>query len=118
VLLAPERDVPAEYYEAVGYRALGGCLIRIDMLERFAAQVRALARHGPFAAPPALGALLGATAAETGAMLEALGLRATVDEGGTVYASAPRRGRGKPRRSGPPVPDSPFAALRRQLPAQ
>jgi len=118
VMIVPERDVPAGYYEAVGYRALGGRLVRLDMLERFAAEARALGRGGPFTAQPKLGALLGATAAETGAILEALGYRATAGEAGVTYTAQPRSRR-RPRRGGQPADsDSPFAALRRVQPAE
>jgi ATP-dependent RNA helicase SUPV3L1/SUV3 len=118
VMIVPERDVPAGYYEAVGYRALGGRLVRLDMLERFAAAARALGRGGPFTAQPKLGALRGATAAETGAILEALGYRATPGEAGVTYSAQPRTRRGPRRGARPSDSDSPFAALRRMQPAE
>ena len=122
VMLTPEAGVPAGYYEAIGYRALAGRVIRLDMLERFAFDARTLARQGAFIPPAALGALLGATLAETGAVLEALGFRPQPGESGTTYAAAPRRDRGKRRRHDAQRPekpraDSPFAALRRLQPA-
>ncbi len=119
VLVVPEGDVPPGYYEAIGYRALGGTLVRLDMLERFAFDARALARSGAFTPSPALGALLGATRAETAALLEALGYRPVQTETGIVFAAPQgqgRRGRKRrPDRREPP--DSPFAALRRMQPA-
>jgi ATP-dependent RNA helicase SUPV3L1/SUV3 len=118
VMLAPERDVPPGYYEALGYRALGGKLVRLDMLERFAAEARALARAGTLGASPKLGALLGATAAETGAMLEGLGYKAVAGEAGTTYAADPRARRRTRARKPMPDLDSPFAPLLRIQPAE
>jgi ATP-dependent RNA helicase SUPV3L1/SUV3 len=120
-MLAPEAGAPDGYYEAIGYRALGGRMIRLDMLERFAFEARNLARQGPFAPPGALGALLGATLAETGAILVALGFRPAATETGTVYTATPRRERLRQaekakRRGRKRDPDSPFAALRRLQP--
>ncbi len=121
VMLTAEGGTPPAYYEAIGYRALGARMVRLDMLERFAFEARTLARQGPFAPPGTLGALLGATIAETGAILIALGFRAATNETGTVYTATPRRERLKKQakakhRDQPRDPDSPFAALRRLQP--
>jgi ATP-dependent RNA helicase SUPV3L1/SUV3 len=119
VMLTAENGTSSAYYEAIGYRALGPRMIRLDMLERFAFEARTLARQGPFAPPSTLGALLGATTTEVGAILIALGFKATTSETGTVYSAMPRRERvkkqenAKRRREKPRNPDSPFAALRR-----
>jgi len=122
VMATPERDVPHEFYEAVGYRALGGRLVRLDMLERFAHEARKLAHQGPFAATPALGAMLGGTLADTGAILEALGYRATAGEAGTTFAPSHRMRRQHHKRERarerPTDLHSPFAALRRMQPAE
>ena len=121
VMVSAEGDTPPAYYEAIGYRALGQRMIRLDMLERFAFEARTLARQGPFAPPGTLGALLGATAAEAGAVLVALGFKATTNDAGTLYAAMPRRERAKKhaqakQRAEKRDPDSPFAALRRLQP--
>ncbi len=124
VMLVPEPEAPPGYYEAIGYRALAGRLIRLDMLERFAFEARTLARQGAFTPPANLGALLGATLAETGAILEALGFRARAGANGTTYQAGPRKGPGKGRHAGKAAQrkegaraDSPFAALKRLQPA-
>ena len=118
VMLTAEPGVPIGYYEAMGYRALGGKLVRLDMLERFAVEARALARQGPFAPPAKLGALLGGTVADIGAILEALGYRGSTGDSGTVFAAARRPGRKRPAPRRPRDLDSPFAALRRMQPAE
>jgi len=98
---------PAGFYDAVGYRVLGPVAVRVDMLERFAAQARTLARahKDGFAAGGDLSAPLGLKADETAAMLEALGYRRA---GPLWKAARPPR----PRRRPPPA-DSPFAVLRK-----
>ncbi|HEY1723680.1 MAG TPA: helicase-related protein [Magnetospirillaceae bacterium] len=117
VMMTAEAGASPAYYEAIGYRALGERMIRLDMLERFAFEARTLARQGPFAPPGNLGALLGATAAEAGTILLALGFKATTNETGTTYAAIPRRDRLKKQAKAKQHaekrnPDSPFAALK------
>jgi ATP-dependent RNA helicase SUPV3L1/SUV3 len=118
ISIAARSDVPPDFYEAVGFRLFGQRAVRVDMLERFAAECRKLARHGPFAASPALLALLGAPPEDAAAVLEALGFKAQAGDPGPVYVPAGRRppktGAGR-RRSAAEA--SPFAALRRMTSA-
>jgi ATP-dependent RNA helicase SUPV3L1/SUV3 len=94
-----------EFYAAVGYRVVGGRAIRVDMLERFAAEARRLARAGAF--PPApLASLLGCRPEEAAAVLDALGFRR---QGDTFL---PGRRPPPPRRRERAHADSPFAVLR------
>lgn len=114
---------PAAFAEVVGYRRLGPRLVRVDILERFAAEVRAAARQGAFAVSPAWGGLLGANATDLEAMVEAMGYAPQQGEDGkrtfTIkHKSAAKTGAGdrkkarpKPRRTDVQA-DSPFAALR------
>jgi len=93
----------------LGYPVLGGVAVRADMLERFAAEARTLARQSPFAPSRLLLSLLGLGGAATTAVLGGLGYQAA--EGG--FAPAPRAK--KPRRRPPAVnADSPFAVLKRR----
>jgi ATP-dependent RNA helicase SUPV3L1/SUV3 len=121
---AARRDpaIRASAYAAMGYRVLGPRILRIDRLERLAAETRRLARKGPFPAAPELAALAGCKLAELPAMLQALGYRAIAAAGSGPVAfharatakggAQDRRARGTlaPRR--PAAPDGPFAKLR------
>ncbi|CAA7621242.1 helicase-related protein [Magnetospirillum sp. UT-4] len=113
VAVAPLAGIPAGFYEAVGYRLAGPRAVRADMLERFAAEARRLAREAPagFLPPPALLSLLGLSATEAALVLAALGFR----RGGGEAAPwlAPTRPKPAPRGRKPANTDSPFAVLRR-----
>ncbi|OIR09034.1 hypothetical protein GALL_86400 [mine drainage metagenome] len=108
--------VPPAFYEAIGFRPLGGRALRLDLLERFTAELRGLARQGPFAPPPALLPPLGLPQADLPAVLAALGYRRQDGGAGPALYAAARRAapprRGRPR----PAADSPFAALRHLIP--
>lgn len=91
-----DASFPVGFYEAVGYRVMGGIAVRVDILERFAAETRALAR----AKTPEPSRLL--------LSLLALGPAATE----TVRAALTQRSKHKGRRERPDNPDSPFAVLR------
>ncbi len=113
-LVMAEGVAPA-FYEAVGFRPLGGRAVRLDLLERFTAELRALARQGPFTPPAVLLPPLGLPQAALPALLAVLGYRRQDGADGAALYTAPRRP--PPRRVGkPPVADSPFAALRRLKP--
>ena len=103
-------------YAAMGYRALGPWVLRVDQLEVFAARLRRLARQGGFAVTPELAALAHCTVGELAAVLPALGYRATRHDDGAQFAAHrhPARHRHGERRR--PVrsetADSPFAKLK------
>jgi len=110
--VAIQAEHPIAFYEAVGYRVLGAKAIRVDMLERFAAEARRLSRETKdgFTLPHQMVSMLGMGADEAGTVLDALGYRKT--EKGWVAA---KRGAPKHRPPGrkPRVnSDSPFAVLR------
>lgn len=130
--LDAEPGAPDPFYDAIGYRVFAGRAVRVDVLERFAAEVRRLLRDkqagggaGPL--PPATLSLIGVTAAQGVAVLRALGYEATLGEDGAIaFAPRPRRKPGRrppragdktpaPRRPAPPAkapdPESPFAVL-------
>ncbi|MDO8607127.1 MAG: helicase-related protein [Phaeospirillum sp.] len=96
-----------DFYDAVGYRVAGGIAVRVDMLERFAAEARTLAKAGPFEPSRLLLSLLGLGAAATASVLTGLGYER--DPAGAFRSGR----RPRPRRQSSPVdPDSPFAVLK------
>ena len=63
------KNVPDEFWLAVGYRRLGGRVMRVDMVERVALLVRTAARDGQFKITEDMLSLAGATREQMGAML-------------------------------------------------
>jgi ATP-dependent RNA helicase SUPV3L1/SUV3 len=122
---AAPRDaaVPDAAYAAMGWRALGPRVLRVDRVERLAAMLRRLARQGPFAATPALAQLAGAALEELAPMLAALGYRALAGDADVSFVPRPgarRAQRAARRRGRRPTgdeagADGPFAKLK-QLP--
>ena len=62
-------NVPDAFWLAVGYRRLGGRVMRVDMVERVAMLVRTAAREGQFKISEDMLSLAGATRDQMGAML-------------------------------------------------
>jgi ATP-dependent RNA helicase SUPV3L1/SUV3 len=115
VSLPCAEGVPAAFYAAIGYAALGGRALRVDRIERLAAAARRLSRQGPFAPTPELAALAGSPIAELTQFLPGLGYRAIVEESGVTFVARRRAGAAKRRsaeRSRPLGEDHPFAKLR------
>ena len=105
-------DHPAAYYDAVGYRRLGKHAIRLDILERFAAELRKLAREGPISPPAPMLSQLGIGAEDMKGLIEAMGYKPK-REGDLVtfhHAKKPRRA---PPKMKPIDENSPFAVLKR-----
>jgi len=88
-------ETPAAFYDAIGYRVFGDRAVRIDIVERIAAEARRLARRGPFGATPTLGALAGCSAEAVAAILVGLGYRrkGTADDGAPLFTPACPRSR-------------------------
>jgi ATP-dependent RNA helicase SUPV3L1/SUV3 len=116
VSVPASEGVAAEFYEACGYRVLGGQALRIDMLDRLALRLRHDSRVGPFALVPEHLSLVGLSAEDAAPVVRALGYRSIEVEGMMKFASRrpPRRAREKaaPAPQTPAAPDSPFAKLR------
>ena len=116
--------VDETFYVACGFRPIGSTGYRIDMLERFAAEARRLAREKVAVLPPATLSLLGINV-EAGVMvLKALGFKARINETGLSFAirrrtpahiKAQRLAAQAPKTAAPS--DSPFAKLRELIPS-
>jgi len=104
------------FYEAVGYRVVGNRALRVDILERFTAETRRLARESGaagFAPSPLLLSLIGASKDEVAMVLGALGFEPRDhDDGISRFHPAGRPPR-RHQRSQAISADSPFAVLRR-----
>lgn len=127
-----DEGVPSGFYEAVGFRVVGTVAVRVDMLERFAAELRRLTREKAAVLPPPLLSLLGIGAIEAPAVLAALGYVTETTDEGLAFKPQPRRapskgkgGNGKGRKpkaarkpgggrapSRKDMEDSPFAVLK------
>jgi ATP-dependent RNA helicase SUPV3L1/SUV3 len=106
-----EKD-PPDFFEAAGFRPLGRFAVRLDMLERFAAAARHLARSGSFSVSPAMSSTIGLSPGEAGSVLEALGYRPEKTAEGILYQAAPRQKTRRPLRPPERRENSPFAVLR------
>ncbi len=115
--LAVDTKLPVGFYAALGYRVVGGCAFRVDVVERIAAKARKLARLGPFTPGADLASLARCNPADVGALLASIGYRAEPpDAGGLVcyvWPDKPRskRASGKPARRRGGDAASPFAKL-------
>ena len=73
VAIDAAEGVDDNFWLAVGYRRLGGRVMRVDMIERVAMLVRTAAREGSFKLTEEMLSLAGATREQMGAMLLDLG---------------------------------------------
>jgi ATP-dependent RNA helicase SUPV3L1/SUV3 len=106
-------DRPAAWYEAVGYRRLGRQAIRLDMLERFAAELRKLAREGPISPPAAWMSQLGVGPEDMNHLIEAMGYTPRREGDIVTFHHARRPQRRKPPKVTKIDENSPFAVLKR-----
>jgi ATP-dependent RNA helicase SUPV3L1/SUV3 len=117
VCVSIDSEVPADFYEAIGYRPLGSLAVRVDILERFAARVRMLAQKGSFVPDTRLSMLIGCDVKTAEVVLGALGYEPCCNEGARVFRPSQRsvKGVGRQRggqRRGRLRESSPFAKLR------
>jgi ATP-dependent RNA helicase SUPV3L1/SUV3 len=108
--------VQGEAMLPMGFAVFDGFAVRVDILERIAAQLRARARGGAvFSLPPTLAAEAGLTRGELALLVEALGFRAQTGTEGTLIYGKPesrrRRDQTAKRPGGASAAASPFAAL-------
>ena len=102
---------------ALGYADFGTFALRVDILERIAARIRAEARAGAtFEISPALAAEAGLARGELGLLMEALGFLPATDVGPAAFTrptvTRRRQGPRRPPATGPVV-GSPFEVLAR-----
>jgi ATP-dependent RNA helicase SUPV3L1/SUV3 len=114
--------VPDTFYVACGYRPVGDVGYRIDMLERFAAELRRLAREKIAVLPPATLSLLGINMETALGVLKVLGFKAKIDDAGlsfTLRRRTPAHVKAKrlaARGAAAAPSDSPFAKLKILIP--
>jgi len=101
------------FYRAIGYLRLGPRALRVDMVERLAAETRKATRKGRVAVKPELISLSGSTADQFRAVMAGLGFRVSGPEGALTIGvdRAARRARPAARRGDRLDPASPFAKL-------
>lgn len=102
------------FYLACGYQPMGAAAYRVDMVERFAAEVRKLARDKVTLLPPALLSLVGAPLDAAVPILQALGFRAKLTPEGVMFGF---KRKPKPAPEEAPPMDSPFARLKELIPS-
>ncbi|MBL4721772.1 MAG: hypothetical protein JKY20_11660, partial [Alphaproteobacteria bacterium] len=108
----------ATVWAMMGFQVVGGRALRVDVLEKFAALTRKLARSGPFTPPQQMLSMAGCDAAALVPVLRDLGYRPKETADGTVFLPKKRRGKRRhdPRknqsRASEMDPHSPFAKLR------
>ncbi len=124
--VTPEPGTGESFYEACGFRFIGGRAVRIDILDRLAIQLARASRKGPFTLSHEILSLLGMSAEHALPIIRALGYREGGPDGNALFVRAGRRGERAGKKSGsgarprkpasrrPPRvdPDSPFAKLR------
>jgi ATP-dependent RNA helicase SUPV3L1/SUV3 len=85
VTLPPGHDFPGDVARVLGFIQLGPRALRLYQVERLAAEVRKLARQGPFAATAALIHLAGAEGDDLTHLLAGLGYRLKPDADGALF---------------------------------
>ena len=123
--VAPDKTVDEAFYDACGYRVVGGRVLRVDILDRLALQLAQASRDGPFVLSPAILSGVGLSFDDMAPIVTALGYEAkTSGEPNEYVRSRRRRKRGRQggddresnREAGHRVtatPDTPFAKLQR-----
>ncbi len=117
VSLTLDAALPAAFYEAIGYHAIGGIAVRIDRLERLAEEAALLARQGAFAATPRLFSLAACPKGGLAAVLAALGYSAEGSNGDVRFlrksrGKTPGRRRAREAAAEAKAAQSPFAVLK------
>jgi ATP-dependent RNA helicase SUPV3L1/SUV3 len=89
-----ERGVPEQLYPFAGYLPLGGLALRVDVAEQLLGELERLAATQPFALPPTLATLVGASSDQLERVVIALGYHQSSDG----FSRPRRRRRGRRRR--------------------
>lgn len=111
--------VSEDFYRSCGFRPVCGTAYRVDMIERFGAEVRRLLREKTTILPPAYLSPLGIGAEKAVELLKALDFSASITDEGLNIGSKRRssKRKGTPRSQKKKIvqmynPDSPFAKLK------
>ena len=121
--VAPDSAVEAAFYDACGYRVVGGRAIRVDVLDRLAGRLARAGRNGPFALSPDILSGVGLPLDRLAPVLRALGYEEAGSGRPGEYVRARRRnGRGRPPRDpasrrAASSRDTPFAKLQERTAA-
>jgi ATP-dependent RNA helicase SUPV3L1/SUV3 len=75
ITIPTEKDAPAAFYEMLGFRAIGGLAVRLDMLERVGQGAREKWAEGAFALDPNLMSLVGTSGENFFKIMRHLGYR-------------------------------------------
>ena len=112
VIAAPTDSLRA-LAASCGYLPMRGLAIRVDRLEKLAAEARRLARLGPFGVTPGLATAIDGEVTDIETLLTAIGYRKHIDLNGVTFVPEGRR-RAQRRAAVAEVaePASPFAVLR------
>ncbi|MEX2452142.1 MAG: helicase-related protein [Rhodospirillales bacterium] len=116
VSLALSAHLPHAYYDAIGFQPFETVALRVDILERLAAEAWNASGHGPFAPSAHMLSITGCTADSLNEVLRALGYRQTPRDGTMLFERAPKQHRkrkavNRKRRANDSAP-SPFAKLK------
>ena len=110
-----EKDIPAAFYEAIGYRPLGNLAVRVDIVERLATKAWKLSQKGNFSPTIELMNLIGGGQEDIIEALKRLGYRQQNDHSHVLIRRnkpRPKHIRGLPAQNKVKVnPHSPFAKL-------
>ena len=116
--LVRDPALPADFYQAVGYRLAGPLAVRADALERLSDLAHRLSDQGPFVPVEALRQCIQCDMAALPAVIAALGFRSLEAEGELRFHARARKKAHRPakprqgKKAPSPEPGSPFAALR------
>ncbi len=116
--LIPDPNCNEGFYEASGYRLIGGQALRIDILDRLAVILLRLVRGGPFELSHEILSLLGLSADQALPVIAALGyrMRETPDGPRLARSKANRHPAGASAKRKPKQPQSAQKAKPRQIP--
>lgn len=112
VAIDADPRLPAGFYGAIGYQRLGPRALRVDMVERLAAQARKAVRKGRVPVTPDLMSLAASSREQFPAVMAALGFHVIDDKSGLTIAATTGGRRSRNRRKPTAAnPASPFAKL-------
>jgi ATP-dependent RNA helicase SUPV3L1/SUV3 len=113
VAIDTDRRLPEGFYQAIGYLWLGPRAIRVDMVERLAAETRKATRKGRVAVTPELLSLSGSSSEQFRAVMAKLGFHVAGEDGALTIAvdRRARRPRGGARHKERHDSSSPFSKL-------